>query len=81
MWQNYKEIFLENMKEREINSRITTQYTKDQLQLVAMHIGKATQGKKVLHLVSNIVTPQVLHTNSDMIFTSLHLTTRKYHSR
>jgi len=46
MWQNYKEIFLENMKEREINSRITTQYTKDQLQLVAMHIGKAAQGEE-----------------------------------
>jgi len=39
-----------------------------------MHIGKTTKGKKVLHLFSNIVTPQVLHTNSDMIFTSLRFT-------
>jgi len=38
---------------------IITHYTKDQTQLAAMHIGKATQGEKVLHLVSNIVTPQV----------------------
>jgi hypothetical protein len=28
---------------KEIHSRIITQYTKDQLQLVGMHIGKATQ--------------------------------------
>jgi len=27
---------------------------------------------KVLHLVSNIVTPQELQTNFDMTFTSLH---------
>ena len=27
-----------------MHSRIITQYTKDQLQLVAMHIGEATQG-------------------------------------
>jgi hypothetical protein len=36
-----------------------TQNTKDQLQLAAMHTGKATQWEKVLYLVSNIVTPQV----------------------
>ena len=29
-----------------IRSRIITQYTKDQLQLVAMHIGKSTQGEE-----------------------------------
>jgi len=27
-------------------SRIITQYTKDQLQLVVMHIGKVTQGEE-----------------------------------
>jgi hypothetical protein len=32
---------------RKIRSRIIAQYTKDQLQLVAMHIGKATQGEEI----------------------------------
>jgi len=51
-----------------------------------MDIGKATQGKEVLHLVSNIVSPQLLRTNFKMNFTSLHITslhftTDKYFSR
>jgi len=29
-----------------MHSRMITQYTEDQLQLVAMHIGKATQGEE-----------------------------------
>jgi hypothetical protein len=49
---------------------IITQYKKDQLQLAAMHIGKAIQWEKVLYLVSNIVTPQVWHTNFNRTFTS-----------
>jgi hypothetical protein len=40
-----------------------------------MHIGKATQGEERTALVSNIVIPQVLHTNFNMNFTSLPFTT------
>jgi len=39
-----------------------------------MDIGKATQGKEVLHLVSNIVSPQILRTIFNVTFTSLRLT-------
>jgi len=46
-----------------------------------MEIGKATQGKEVLLLVSNMVSPQILRTNFNMNFTSLHFTTDKYLSR
>jgi len=46
-----------------------------------MHIRKASQGKKILHVVSDIFTPQVLHTKFEITFTSLHFTTHKYPSR
>ena len=39
------------------------------------------KGKEVLHFVSNIVIPQVLHTIFDMAFTSLYFITYKYPSR
>ena len=45
------------------------------------HRKSNTMGKKVLYLVSNIVTPQVLHTNFNRTFTSLHFTTPKCPSR
>jgi hypothetical protein len=38
-----------------IHSRITTQYTKDQLQLVAIHIGKATDIKKITKYIIQYV--------------------------
>jgi hypothetical protein len=49
--------------------KIITQYTKINCSYTYENQHK---GKKVLYLDSNTVTPQVLHTNFNMTFTSLH---------
>jgi len=42
-----------------------------------MHIGKAKQVEEITAPNSNIVTPQILHTNFEMKFISLHFITHK----